>query len=193
MEELIIASNNKGKISEIKTLISGVRLLSLKDIGFDKEVEEPYDTFRENAYTKAKAVHNYCGKNVFSDDSGLCVNALKGKPGVHSAYYSGLPRDNNRNTAMLLQNMIAVKDRSAYYIAIICLIWDGEAHYFEGKCNGHIHENRAGDGGFGYDPIFIPEGYDKTFGELSPDIKNRLSHRGEAVRKMVSFIENKLR
>lgn len=192
MKELVIASNNAGKIREIKSLVKDIKLLSLQDISFDKEVEEPFDTFRENAFAKADAVFRFSDKNVFSDDSGLCVPTLDGKPGVHSAYYAGLPRDNEKNTDLLIENMKGVADRSAYYIAVICLIWDKEAHYFEGKCHGYISHKRAGDGGFGYDPIFIPEGYDKTFGELPSEVKNKLSHRGKAITKMVDFIESKL-
>lgn len=168
-----------------------INLYSLEDVGFDKEVPEPYDTFNENAHTKASAVHEYTGKNVFADDSGICVPALGGAPGVHSAYYAGLPRDNDRNLEKLIADMADKEDRSAYYKAVICLIWDGEVYYFEGECHGTLVAEKRGTGGFGYDPIFVPEGYDKTFAELQLEVKNNLSHRGKAVKKMVDFINNR--
>lgn len=192
MEELVIASNNQGKIREIKAMIDNISLLSLKDVGFDQEIEEPYDTFNENAAVKAETVHKYCGKNVFADDSGICVPALDGKPGVHSAYYAGLPRDNDRNLEQLIEDMANKEDRSAYYKAVICLVWNGETHYFEGECHGTLAKGKVGTGGFGYDPIFIPNGYNQTFGELPQEVKNKLSHRGVAVRKMVDFIKEQL-
>ncbi len=192
MEELVIASNNKGKIREIKAMINNLSLLSLNDIGFTDEIAEPYDTFNENAAVKAETVHKYSGKNVFADDSGICVPALGGKPGVHSAYYAGLPRDNERNLEKLIEDMRDKEDRSAYYKAIICLVWNGQTYYFEGECHGTLATQKTGTGGFGYDPIFIPEGYSHTFGELSQEVKNKLSHRGVAVRKMVEFIKQQI-
>lgn len=190
MNELVIASNNKGKIKEIKMILQDINLYSLSDIGFDKEVPEPYDTFSENAHTKANAVHEFCGKNVFADDSGICVPALNGAPGVHSAYYAGLPRDDKRNLEKLIEDIQGKNDKSAYYKAVICLIWNEEVHYFEGECHGTLLTEKKGEGGFGYDPIFVPDGYDKTFAELPLEVKNELSHRGKAVKKMVEFINS---
>jgi len=190
MQELVIASNNEGKIKEIRALISGIKLLSLRDIGFDKEIPEPFHTFEENAYTKAIAIRKFCGKNVFADDSVICVNALGGRPGVDSAHYSGT-RDDEKNLQKVLDELKAKTDRSAYYKALICLVWEDEAYYFEGICKGRIAEQKAGAGGFGYDPVFIPEGYEQTFGELALDIKNTLSHRGKAIKKMVEFLKDK--
>lgn len=191
MKELVIASNNKGKIREIKQMILDISLLSLSDIGFTDEIEEPFQTFEENALAKAGAIYKFCGKNVFADDSGICANALNGAPGVDSAHYSGI-RDDNANLQKLLADLKDNDDRSGFYKAVMCLIWDDETYFFEGICEGTIIEQPVGDGGFGYDPIFIPTGYDKTFAELSPDIKNEISHRGKAVRKMVAFIKEKL-
>lgn len=189
MEQLVLASNNGGKIKEIKEIVGGIELLSLMDIGFNDEIAEPYQTFEENALTKAMSVHRFCGKNVMADDSGICLNALDGEPGVNSAYFAGLPRDDNKNLQKVLDELQDKVDRSAYYKALICLIWNGGVHYFEGICKGMIVKERRGTGGFGYDPIFVPEGYDKTFGELAPEIKNSLSHRGKAVSKMVAFLK----
>lgn len=169
-------------------MVQDIELLSLRDIGFNDEIPEPYDTFEENALTKAMTIHKYCSKNVMADDSGICVNALNGAPGVHSAYFAGLPRDDDRNLQKLLDELKGKEDRTAYYRALVCLVWSETVYYFEGTCSGTIAEAAKGSGGFGYDPIFVPDGYDKTFGELEPEIKNRLSHRGKAVEKMIEFL-----
>ena len=187
MQQLVIASNNEGKIREIRELVEDIELLSLKDIGFTNEIAEPFHSFEENALAKASAIYEFCGKNVFADDSGLCVNALHGAPGVDSAHYSGT-RDDEQNLQKVLDGLKGSADRSAYYKAVICLIWDGEVYYFDGICQGTIIEAKRGDGGFGYDPIFVPDGYDMTFGELPLSIKNQISHRGKAVKNMVEFL-----
>lgn len=191
MYELVIASNNAGKIKEIRQIVTGINLLSLKDIGFEDEIPEPYNTFEENAQVKVDAIHRFSGRNAFADDSGLCLNALNGEPGVHSAYFAGLPRNDERNLQKVLDVLNDKEDRTAYYKAVICLLWDGEYHFFEGICNGRIAEAKQGSGGFGYDPIFVPDGYEQTFGELPPEVKNQLSHRGKAVQQMVAFLEAK--
>ncbi len=174
-------------------MIEGISLLSLKDIGFTNDIPEPYHTFEENAHIKASTIHQYCGKNVFADDSGICANALDGAPGVISARYAGEPADDERNLQKLLEELKNQTDRTGYYKAVICLIWEGQAYYFEGVCNGTIIESKRGTGGFGYDPIFVPDGYDKTFAELPLDIKNEISHRGKAVRKMVAFLKEQVK
>ncbi len=189
MNELVMASNNEGKILEIRSMIQDIRLLSLKDINFTSEIPEPYHTFEENALTKAQTIHRFSGKNVFADDSGICVNVLDGRPGVNSAYFGGLPRTDEKNNKQLLEALTGAEDRSAYYKAVICLIWQEQIYFFEGICEGHIIEAARGDGGFGYDPLFIPKGYDQTFGELPLDVKNQLSHRGKAIAKMVAFLK----
>jgi XTP/dITP diphosphohydrolase len=189
MHHLVIASNNAGKILEIRQVIRNIELLSLSDIGFTADIPEPYHTFEENALAKASAIHQYCGKNVFADDSGICVNALHGAPGVDSAHFSGA-RNDEANLQKVLHDLQDATDRSAFYKAVICLIWNSEVYYFDGICPGTITLEKHGDGGFGYDPIFIPDGYDQTFGQLPLSIKNQISHRGKAVRKMVEFLEN---
>ena len=187
MQQLVIASNNKGKIREIASMISDIELLTLSDIGYAEEIGEPWHTFEENALAKASAIYGFCGKNVFADDSGLCVNALNGEPGVDSAHYCG-ERNDERNTQKVLDALEGAEDRSAFYKAVICLIWDDEVYYFEGICEGLIAEEKTGEGGFGYDPVFIPAGYTQTFGELPLDEKNKISHRAKAVAKMVAFL-----
>lgn len=186
---LIIASNNAGKIREIRQMLPDIELQSLKDIGFTKDIPEPHDSFAENAAEKAKTIYSHSGTNTFADDSGICVSALNDAPGVRSARYAGADADDVKNLQRLLADMENQTDRSAYYKAVICLIWNGEEHYFEGTCKGTLATAPSGNSGFGYDPIFIPEGYAKTFGDLPTSVKNKLSHRGEAIRKMVNFID----
>jgi XTP/dITP diphosphohydrolase len=188
MQELVIASDNKGKIKEITALLAGMQLLSLKDVGFTGVIEEPYNTFEENAHAKAWAIYQLCGKNVFADDSGLCVPALSGAPGVISAHYSG-KRNDLDNTNKVLAELAGNEDRRAYYKAVICLIWKGQTQYFEGICEGAITMAPEGTDGFGYDPIFRPNGFMETFGNIPLDIKNTISHRGKAIGKMIAFLQ----
>jgi len=191
MKELVIASNNEGKILEIRAMIDSIELLSLKDIGFIEEIPEPYFTFEENAMAKASAIHKYSGKNVFADDSGICVNALGGAPGVISAHYSG-KRDDEANLQKVLHELEDKDDRTAYYKAVICLMWEDETYFFEGICKGTIINEKRGTGGFGYDPIFVPDGYEETFAQLPLSVKNKISHRGKAVEKMVQFLKDQM-
>ena len=189
MQQLVIASNNAHKISEISQLVSDIELLSLKDIGFTAVIPEQYHTFEENALAKASAIYEFSGTNVFADDSGICVLALNGEPGVDSAHYSGA-RDDEKNLQKVLAGLKGAQDRRAFYKAVICLMWDGEVYYFEGICEGIITEEKRGEGGFGYDPIFIPDGYEQTFAELPLSEKNKISHRGKAVMKMVDWLKS---
>jgi len=172
--ELILASNNKGKIAEISALLPGLGLRSMREAGYTKPIEEPFHTFRENALIKARTVYDFCSIPVLADDSGICVDALGGSPGVFSARYAGPDATDMANNDKLLQELQHVADRNAYYIAVLCLIVNGKAHYFEGRCDGRIAYEPKGSGGFGYDPLFIPDGYDRTFGEIDPDIKSRI-------------------
>jgi len=192
MQQLVIASNNAHKIGEISELVGDIELLSLKEIGFTEDIPEPYHTFEENALAKASAIYKFSEKNVFADDSGLCVHALNGEPGVDSAHYSG-ERDDEKNLQKVLAGLKGADNRSAFYKAVICLVWDGEVYYFEGICEGRIIDEKRGEGGFGYDPIFIPEGYEQTFAELPLSTKNSVSHRGKAVKKMVEFLSERNR
>ena len=186
--QLVIASDNAGKIRELKDKIgAGIQLLSMRDIGFTGEIPEPFHTFHENAHAKADAIYRFSGNNVFADDSGICVPSLNGAPGVDSAHYCGR-RDDEQNLQLLLRNLEGSSDRSAYYIAVICLIWQGEVHYFEGRCHGTILYQKQGDGGFGYDPIFQPNGYHQSFGQIPLATKNLISHRALATQKMLDFL-----
>ena len=192
MHELVVASNNQGKVREIRALIDGISLLSLSDIGFTDEIKEPFNSFEENAFVKADTIFRFSGKNVFADDSGICVNALHGEPGVQSAYFGGLPRSDEKNNQKLLESLSVVEDRTAFYKSVICLIWNEQTYFFEGICEGRILKGPQGTGGFGYDPMFVPDGYSQTFGELPLEIKNKISHRGKAVSKMVTFLKEQL-
>lgn len=191
MHQLVVATRNAGKVREMEALLQGFELLSLGDIGFSEEIPEPFQTFEENAMAKASAVYQFCGKNVVADDSGICVSALNGLPGVDSAHYSG-QRDDEKNLQKLLAALADETDRTAFYKAVMCLMWDGKAFFFEGICHGRIALEKTGDGGFGYDPVFIPDGFNESFGSLRPDLKNAISHRGKAIRKMVDFINEQI-
>lgn len=186
--ELVLASSNKGKIAELKALLPGISLLSLKDIGFEGEIEEPFFTFRENAAAKAKAVYDFCGRHVLADDSGICVAALHNEPGVFSARYAGIGATDVQNLDKLLAALQSQDNRAAFYKAVLCLVIDGRYHYFEGSCHGRITTVASGDKGFGYDPVFMPDGYQETFGQLSESIKHRISHRAKAMEALKAFI-----
>lgn len=189
--ELIFASHNTHKMSEIQQKIPDtIQLKSLRDIGFFEDIEEPFDTFFENAEVKARAIHDFTnGGSVFSEDSGLVIESLDGRPGVYSARYAGLHKSDGDNLYKVLDEMKDMDNRSAYYLSHICLIWQGKVMHFEGKCHGRISKEKIGSGGFGYDPIFIPDGYNETFGELNNVIKLELSHRSKALALMVEWLD----
>jgi XTP/dITP diphosphohydrolase len=187
---LCFATNNLHKIQEIESMLQGnIQLLSLKDIGCIEELAEDQDTLQGNAEQKAAYVANKFKLNCFADDTGLEVSALNGAPGVFSARYAGQQRSNTDNINVLLRNLKGVKERSAQFRTVICAVLEGEAHYFEGIAKGSIAKELSGKDGFGYDPVFIPDGYSKTFAEMSMIEKNEISHRGRAVRKFVDFLK----
>jgi XTP/dITP diphosphohydrolase len=193
--ELIFASNNKGKIIEVQSLIQkNIKIVSLKEKGITEDIEEPFDTFRQNAWAKAGYVHRKTGLSCFAEDSGLVVPALNGAPGVYSARYAGQPTNDEANNRKLLDAIKDMDAPEAYYQSVICLILEGQAHYFEGKCPGRLTNIPKGEGGFGYDPLFIPQGYIQTFAELPLEEKNKISHRGMAMQEFSKFINqaNKL-
>lgn len=184
--ELLVASNNRKKIAELQQLLPMYQILALKEIGYTDSIEEPFLTFRENAWTKAKTLYEFCGKPVLADDSGICVDALNGAPGVHSARFAGESATDADNNNKLLSELQNESNRKAHYTAVLCLIIDGAAHYFEGTCDGVIAQEPAGDGGFGYDPLFIPDGYTETFGQLDPAVKKLISHRSKALQQFLN-------
>lgn len=189
--ELIFASNNPGKLKEVKALLpKPYQLISLKEAGIFEELPEPFHSFRENAWSKANHVFSQTGKMCFSEDSGLVVPALGGAPGVFSARYAGAPSNDRRNNEKLLEQLEHIDDRRAYYECVICLVQHDDIHYFGGKCHGNIARQLEGEGGFGYDPLFVPEGFTKTFAQLDSSVKNEISHRAEALKKLVDFLSH---
>jgi XTP/dITP diphosphohydrolase len=188
MKEIVLASANKKKIAELNNLLGDFSVLSLSDIGFDREIEEPFLTFNENAFQKANTIYSFCGKNVLADDSGLCVEALDNKPGVFSARYAGNGADDQANLQKVLNELKGKTNRKAFYKAVLCLIWNGTAHYFEGECHGTLIETPIGANGFGYDPVFVPDGYKETFAQLPPEVKQQISHRAKAMKQLHHYL-----
>jgi len=201
MQKIVLASNNSHKLAEIAKMAAGlpVQILSLKDIGWTEEIPEDYDTFNQNALQKAMTVFRKTGFPCFSDDSGLEVDALNGLPGVHSArfclskYPDVAPHERDQyNNQLLLELMQHVGNRNARFRAVICYVEDGNPLYFEGVVRGTIATHPAGSNGFGYDPLFIPEGYNVTFAQMSPKQKNALSHRARAMEKFIEYLKSRV-
>ena len=188
---LVFATNNKHKLSEMSSILGDkIELLSLKDINCDVDIPETADTLEGNAILKSEFIYNNYNINCFADDTGLEVEALNGEPGVYSARYAeGESHDSMANMKKLLSKLENVENRSAQFRTVISLILDGKNYIFEGIVKGRISKERKGDKGFGYDPIFIPEGYDKSFAELGEDVKNKISHRAKAVEKLIDFLK----
>lgn len=190
MQELIFATHNENKVAEVAAILNGkFRIRSLADLGLHEDIPEPFDTISENAQEKARVVYDRTHKNCFSEDTGLLVDALNGEPGVKSARYAGEGRNFDANIDKLLGNLQDKIDRSAHFLTVICLILDGKPYIFEGVCKGTIIAERKGEQGFGYDPVFVPEGADKTFAQMDMTEKNRYSHRRKAIDKLIAFLE----
>lgn len=188
--DIVFATNNAHKLCEIRRIIGErFRVLSLSDIGCHDDIPEIGMTLEENALMKARYVKEHYGYDCFADDTGLLVDALGGAPGVFSARYAGGEgHDSEANMRLLLQNMYDKDNRSARFRTVIALIEGDVEHLFKGECEGTITRERSGTDGFGYDPIFLPEGYNLTFAQMSPDEKNAISHRGRAVSKLISYL-----
>lgn len=190
MEKIRIcfATNNAHKLEEVQAVLpSQFELVSLKEIGCLEPLPENQRTIEGNALEKARFVYDRFGINCFADDTGLEVEALNGEPGVDTAHYAGPERSDQKNMALLLENLKGKTNRNARFKTVFALFWEGEMYSFEGIVEGRIAEAPAGSQGFGYDPIFIPEGFDQTFAQLGPDVKNRLSHRARASMALVNF------
>lgn len=186
--ELIFATHNDHKVKEVAQMLpSYLTMKSLTDINFHDEIDETGKTFEENALLKAKTIFEKTNKNIFADDSGLVIDALDGAPGVYSARYAGTGKDTD-NVAKALKELEGKTNRKAYFISIFCLILNGKEYFFEGKVNGTISTEILGEDGFGYDPIFIPDGYSKSFAQMTAEEKNNISHRGLAVKKLNDFL-----
>jgi XTP/dITP diphosphohydrolase len=192
MQQLVFATNNGHKIEEVTHKIGDrFNLLSLDDVGFTEDIAETGTTFVANASIKSRAIYQQFGLNCFGDDSGLIVDALNGEPGVYSARYAGEHGNHDANITKVLQKLEGKADRKARFITVISLMWQGEEHFFEGTVEGTIRQERSGAKGFGYDPIFQPDGYDITFADMSLDEKSSISHRARALDKMVEFLKGK--
>jgi XTP/dITP diphosphohydrolase len=191
MMELIFATNNQHKADEIMAVLpAGFSVRTLKQAGIDIDIPEPHDTLEENAREKARTIFELKNGDCFSEDTGLEVAALNGRPGVRSARYAGDSSSSAQNIELLLKELGQVSKREAQFRTVICLIRNGQEFYFEGICPGVITLEQTGKAGFGYDPIFIPNGSDKTFAEMDIKEKNMFSHRRKAVDKLVAFLEH---
>jgi XTP/dITP diphosphohydrolase len=187
--QLVFATNNRHKLVEVAAKISNdITLLTLADIGCAEDIEETGSTFYENAAIKSRYVYDRYALNCFGDDSGLEIDALNGAPGIFSARYSGEHGNHEANINKVLMNLGNAENRNARFITVICLVWNGAEYFFEGTVEGTIRYEKSGSGGFGYDPIFQPEGYDITFAEMSMEEKNHISHRARAMEKLLVFL-----
>jgi len=188
--KLVFATNNQNKVNEIKSLLgAGIQILTLKDIGCNEELPETQETLEGNALQKARYVADNYNVNCFADDTGLEVESLNGAPGVYSARYAGLECKAQDNMAKILAELDGKENREAKFRTIVALILNGEEHSFEGTIDGSITGSKSGSDGFGYDPIFQPNGFDTTFSEMSMSQKNAISHRGKAVAGLVAFLK----
>ena len=187
--KLVFATNNLNKLKEVQSLIpESIKLLSLKDIGCFEDVPETQLTINGNAIQKAEYIKEHYGFDCFADDTGLEVEALNGEPGVFSARYAGEQRDANDNTNKLLKNLENNTNRKAQFKTVVALHLNNKLETFSGICKGEITTTKHGEGGFGYDPIFKAHGYDKTFAEITLEEKNKIGHRGKAVRLLVEYL-----
>ncbi|WKK67431.1 non-canonical purine NTP diphosphatase [Lutimonas zeaxanthinifaciens] len=190
--KIVFATNNKHKVKEIKDLLpSGIQVMTLDEIGCNEEIEETAATLEGNAKIKSDHVKEEYGYDCFADDTGLEVEVLEGAPGVYSARYAGENATFEENVNKLLDALEGQSNRKARFRTVISLNINGEQQYFEGVCNGEIELSAKGSQGFGYDPVFKPDGYDQTFAEMDLSTKGRISHRGRAVQKLVEFLKKK--
>ncbi|MGZ3865717.1 MAG: non-canonical purine NTP diphosphatase [Bacteroidia bacterium] len=188
--KLVFATNNKNKLQEIQMLVpAGVEIISLTDLNCSDEIEETEHTLQGNALLKARYINKKYNLNCFSDDSGLEVEALNGAPGVYSARYAGPEAIADNNIQKLLKELGNNQNRNASFKTVIALVLNGKEHLFEGEIKGQITNEKQGDKGFGYDPIFRPDGHKETFAQMKPQEKNKISHRALAVNKLVDFLK----
>ena len=191
--DLVFATNNAHKLEEVQTILHNqLNILSLKDIGFVKELPETTGTISGNAIQKAQTLFNETGFACFADDTGLEIHVLEGNPGVDTAHYAGPDRDAVKNMNRVLSEMDGVEERSARFITVIAFVNKDGVHTFEGEVKGKIAHAIFGHGGFGYDPIFIPEGFDQTFAEIPQSIKNEISHRARATALFANWINQNM-
>jgi XTP/dITP diphosphohydrolase len=190
MHTLIFATNNRNKVAEIQSLVgSDFEIIPLKEAGIDIDIPEPHDQLEANALEKATTIFNLTQQNCFSEDTGLEIDCLDGEPGVKSARYAGEDRDFQANIDLVLHKMEGVSSRTAQFRTVICLIWAQQTYYFEGICKGQILTDMQGEKGFGYDPIFVPDGSTKSFASMTMTEKNQFSHRQKAVTQLFQFLQ----
>lgn len=188
--KVLFASQNVNKVKEISKLLpEHIEIIGLKDIGFTEDIPETAPTLEGNAVMKAKYLADKLDYPIFADDTGLEIEALNGEPGVYSARYAGEDKNAEKNMDLVLNNLKGITNRNAKFRTVISLEINGENHCFEGKVEGQICQERSGADGFGYDPIFKPNGYNQTFAEMSMEDKNKISHRGLAVSKLIKFLK----
>lgn len=186
---IVFATNNEHKVKEIRSAVGeNLQIVSLREAGIEIDIPEPWDTLEANATEKSSTIHRLTGDNCFSEDTGMEVAALNGEPGVHSARYAGEDRSPNANIDKVLRRLGDNSTRSARFRTVISLIWQGKEHLFEGVCEGHILRKPTGATGFGYDPIFVPNGDTRSFAEMSAEEKNHYSHRRKAADQLVAFL-----
>lgn len=190
MKPLIFATNNANKVTEVKSILQGnFKIISLAEAGIEIDIPEPFNNLEENASEKARVIYTVSGEDCFAEDTGLEVDALNGEPGVRSARYAGEEKSSANNIDKLLLNLKDSKNRSAQFKTVICIIINGKRNIFDGICKGIIIAERRGNSGFGYDPVFIPDGAKKTFAEMNLDEKNLFSHRKKAMNKLINFLK----
>jgi XTP/dITP diphosphohydrolase len=191
--ELVFATNNQNKVAEIRSILNDpFQIITLKEAGIDIDIPEPYETLEENASEKSMTIHQITKKNCFSEDTGLEVFAINGEPGVKSARYAGEGRNFQDNINLLLKNLEGNQDRTARFRTVVSLIWENKEFHFTGICRGTILEVQKGTDGFGYDPVFVPEGSSKSFAEMGMEEKNKFSHRKKAVAQLIDFLKLKV-
>lgn len=192
MNTLIFATNNQNKVDEVRLVLGNTfHIITLKEAGIDIDIPEPHDTLEANATEKSTVIHRLTDKNCFSEDTGLEVEALNGAPGVKSARYAGEGRSFESNIDKLLQNLLPHQNKKARFRTVISLLLDDKEYLFEGICPGTIVHDKRGSNGFGYDPVFIPEGSSKTFAEMSMEEKSMFSHRKKAMEKLIHFLSTR--
>ena len=190
MKQIVFATNNKHKLEEIRNILDNtLNILSLDDINCHEDIPEIGSTIEENALIKARYIKEKYGYDCFADDTGLEIKSLNNEPGVYSARYAGNDHNSEKNMQKVLENLKGKNDRSACFRTCIALITSNNEYLFEGKIEGEIITEKKGESGFGYDPIFVPDGYTQTFAELGNDIKNKISHRALAVKKLINFLK----
>ena len=191
MMKIVFATNNAHKLDEVRQVVGDkFALVSLRECGMVEDIPENEPTLEGNALAKAGYIYERTGGDCFADDRGLEVDALGGEPGVRSARYATDGHDDEANKRLLLERLQGVENRAAQFRTAVALIMGGKEYLFEGIVRGHIAHEQHGEGGFGYDPLFVPEGYDRTFAQMSAEEKNAISHRGRAVRKLAEFLQN---